>query len=474
MTIPIADIHLHPTMKPYGHSFYKNENKTDLHSSACIWHPDPPSDIEELEENILGFPPYRECDFTTMVDGRVNVAVAALYPVETGFVNPTIFKPESKELMDMITLFGRYRIDYLKSSSYNYYEDLKNENAYLLALNGKPPVNGLHQYELIAHGKDLATPSSNIRVLVSIEGAHVFCNGTNVEDEKAWTGLKERIEEVKHWEYPPFFITFCHHFYNGLASHAQSLFIKVLGKELLDQTHMMDQPVSGSYYITPRGYEVIDQLYSITNGKRILIDIKHMAKNTRAEFYAYRKTKRYDSIPLISSHSGLFDFYNENINLNSEDVKEIYRSKGLIGIELDQRIVGYNQQQGKNRFWNWLTGIFRSRQSNDILWAEYFWKNISTIAEQCYDLDPNSDPWKIICLGSDFDGIINPLNKFRTSADLQALAETLLKYLTAYWASGNGKIPKYYLSIDAHDVVYQIMYKNAYDFIELNYQRLTD
>jgi hypothetical protein len=469
MTTPVADIHLHPTMKPYGHSFYPNENITDLRSSACIWHPDPPSELAELEENVLGFPPYRECDFTTMVSGRINVAVAALYPVETGFVNPTIFKPESKALMDMITLFGRERIEDLQSAGFNYYHDVNQEYNYLKALNGRVPINGVHQYEMIADGKALVTPSTNIRVLVSIEGAHAFCNGTRVEDDGNWTGLSQRIEAVKNWDFPPFFITFCHHFYNGLASHAQSLFIKVLGKPLLDQTHMMDQPVSGSNYITPRGYEVIDQLYSTKNGKRILIDIKHMAKNTRAEFYAYRKTKQYDIIPLISSHSGLFDFYGENINLNVDDIKTIFLSKGLIGIELDQRIIGYNQQQGKNRFWNWFAGIFRSRKSNDMLWAEYFWKNIIAIAEQCYDLNPNADPWKIICLGSDFDGIINPLNKFRTSAHLQALAESLLKYLTTYWLSNNNKIPVNHLGIDAHSVVYHIMYKNACDFIEINY-----
>lgn len=469
MSTPITDIHLHPTLKPYGHSFYQNENKNDLLSSACIWHPDPPTNLDELEENILGFPPYRECDFTTMVNGRVNIAVVSLYPMETGFVNPQLFKSESKELIDMITLFGRDRIAYLQSAGYNYFSDLNNEYNYLLTLNKKNPINGIHQYELLTSGAALATPTTNVQVLISIEGAHVFCNGHNVEDPDAWTKVEERIEFIKkNWEFPPFFITFCHHFYNGLASHAQSLFIKVAGKDLLDQSYKLNQPIENGKYISTTGYKVIDLLYSQQNGKRILIDIKHMAKNTRHEFYAYRKGK-YDSIPLICSHGALIDFYSQDINLNPEDIKEIYHSEGLIGIELDQRILGYNQQQEKNRFWNWLTSIFRSRKSNDLLWAEYFWKNIMAIAEQCYDLNVNTDPWKLICLGSDFDGIINPLNKFRTSTDLQALSECILKNLIDYWGSGRSKIPANHLGIDAHTVVYNIMYKNAKEFIIKNY-----
>jgi len=466
MSPPIVDIHFHPTLKPFGHSHDPKENISDAQSVACIWHSDPPTAIDELDENVLGFPPYREADFTTLVNGKVNIGVVSLYPIETGFVHPQLFKLESKELIDLITLFGRERVAYLQSAEYNYFEDLNRENQFLTSLHNTIPKNGVNKYVMISSGAELVSNANEtLRIIVSIEGVHVFCNGHNVEDQTAWADVDKRIEVVKNWKYPPFFITLCHHFYNGLASHAKSLFIKVLGTDLLDQSRGLDQPVEDEKYITTTGYKVIDHLYSTANGRRILIDVKHMCKNTRLEFYAYRKGK-YDSIPLISSHGALINFYNENINLDIDDINEIYNSNGLIGIELDQRVLGYNK---RNRFWNWLLSIFRSADKKNLVWAEYFWKNILAIAEHCYELDQNADPWKIICLGSDFDGIINPLNKFRTSTDLQALSECILKNLIDYWASGKSKIPINHLGIDAHTVVYNIMYKNAKEFITKNY-----
>ncbi len=469
MVSQITDIHFHPTLKPFGNSLTPGTKTDDVNSIGCIWHSDPPDADDELAENILGFAAYRESDFSTLVSGNVSVGVVALYPVETGFVHPEIFKPEAKELIEMVTLLGNDCIDFLRSSSYNYFEYLKREYNYLLSLDGKIPIQGSQKYVMVRSGSDLiAKNNESLKIIVSIEGAHVFCEGKDVKNDVAWKNLEANVKEVKAWKYPPFFITFCHHFYNSLASHARSLFIDVLGKNLLNQSDGMDHPLENGKYITQRGYQLIDLLYTTDNGKRILIDIKHMAKETRKEFYVYHRTK-YPSVPIIFSHGATTTFYNQNINLDSDDIKEIFLSKGLIGIELDQRILGYNDQHKDNRFWNWLLDIFRSSAKKDFLWAEYYWKNILLIAEACYELNPNDDPWKIICVGSDLDGIINPLNRFRRSDKLQNLAASLLKYLNQYWASGKNKIPIIHKGTPAPDVIDHIFHKNAYDFIVNNY-----
>ena len=465
----ITDIHFHPTLKPFGNSFTPGTKTDDVNSPACIWHSDPPDVDDELAENILGFAAYRESDFSTLVNGSVGVGVVALYPVETGFVHPEIFKPEAKELIEMVTLLGNDCIDFLRSPSYNYFEYLKREYNYLLSLDNKIPVHGNQKYDLVRSGPDLvANQNELLKVIVSIEGAHVFCEGNDVKSETAWRNMEANVKEVKQWKYPPFFITFCHHFNNSLASHAKSLFIDVLGKSLLDQSEGLDRPLENGKYITTRGYQLIDLLYATDNGRRILIDLKHMAKATRQEFYEYHRLK-YSSVQIIFSHGATTNFYNKNINLDPDDIKEISLSKGLIGIELDQRILGYNDQHKGNRFWNWLLDIFRSSAKKDYLWAEYFWRNILVIAETCYDLNPDEDPWKIICLGSDLDGIINPLNRFRRSDKLQNLAAGLLKYLNQYWSSGKNKIPANHKGISAQQVIDGIFSTNAYDFIVRNY-----
>jgi microsomal dipeptidase-like Zn-dependent dipeptidase len=403
--------------------------------------------------------------------GGVNVAVVSLYPIEKGFVLPTLLPSLSRYTVNWISMFGRKRVDDIKSKDFSYFKDLIQEYEFLKSLNKIVPVNGKSQYNIVKNGADLvnALPNEALNIIVSIEGAHVFCDGNDVTKSDGWSNVEANVKAVKGWEFPPFFITLNHHFYNGLASHAQSLFVRVLGKDLFDQVNGMEKPIENGKFISALGLKVIDLLYQTDNGKRILVDIKHMAKGTRQEFYAYRRSKQYDNIPIISSHGAVDSFYNHPINLSKDDLTEIYNSNGIFGIELDQRVLGYNDGERGKRFSNWFKNAFKGDKTTDVIWSEYFWKNIQVVAEHCYSLNPNDNPWKMICLGSDLDGIINPLNKFRTAADFQNLANALLKDIQAYWDSGRSIIPAKHLGMDAHDVVYQIMYANALNFIKANY-----
>lgn len=472
MAFPIIDFHLHSTLKPYGQSFYSNENTKDASSEACIWRSDPPSIGDEAFENILGFPPYTQSDFGTLMKGGVNVAVVSLYPIEKGFVLPTLLPELSRYTVNWISMFGRKRVDDIKGQNFSYFKDLNKEYDFLKSLHQAFPANGKSKYNIVKNGADLiqALPNEALNIIVSIEGAHVFCDGHDVTDSAGWNNVEANIKQVKQWDFPPFFITLNHHFYNGLASHAQSLFVRVLGRDLFNQSAGMEKPITpDGKFISPTGEKVIDLLYQTNNGKRILVDIKHMARGTRQEFYAYRNSKQYNNIPIVCSHGAVDSFYNHPINLSTDDLTQIYNSNGIFGIELDQRVLGYNDGEKGKRFTNWVKNIFKSNKDTDLIWSEYFWKNIKTVAEHCYSLNPSDNPWKMICLGSDLDGIINPLNKFRTAADFQSLATVLLKNIQAYWDAGNSKIPVNHLGKDAHDVVYQIMYANALNFIQANY-----
>ncbi|MCE2995868.1 MAG: hypothetical protein ACK5RG_22115 [Cyclobacteriaceae bacterium] len=44
---------------------------------------------------------------------------------------------------------------------------------------------------------------------------------------------------------------------------------------------------------------------------------------------------------------------------------------------------------------------------------------------------------KIICLCSDLDCVINPLNQFRTATDYQQLSDGLLLQVQDYWSSSS-------------------------------------
>jgi hypothetical protein len=470
---PIIDIHSHATLKPYGNSFYPNQNPKLDRDSACIWTQDKEHNLDTKHENLVGISRYRQSDFKSNINGQIKIVMISLYPPEIGFFKTRPNFPDRLERLigQYASLFGYDRIDYLMDKGpipYNYFDDLNKEYQYLKLLDNQKAFGGSHIYNLISNATQLNTVS-NLLVIPTIEGAHVFCNGTDVKNPENWKNLDQRVKEVKAWDHPPIFITLAHHFYNGLCTHAESL-TGMIGK-LLDQSYGMrieGKPFSDhEKAISPFGYQLIDLLLKKDNGRRILIDVKHMSIEARKAYYKHLDDKyKNDNIPIICSHGAVDRFYNYDINMNCEmDIKRIYQSNGLIGLEMDQRILGYNH----NRFIKWIKAPFRRKSKNEFIQAGYFWQNLIEIAEYAYQNGFKDDPWKCICSGSDFDGIINPLNDYRSTEKLPDLYRYLIEYLNIYWQNNNSIIQKNHNGWNSENVIYRIMYKNAYEFIERNY-----
>ena len=110
----------------------------------------------------------------------------------------------------------------------------------------------------------------------------------------------------------------------------------------------------------------------------------------------------------------------------------------------------------------------RSRKNNEAYFdAKSFWKQVIAIAEHAYD-NGFDNPWQCIALGSDYDGIINPLDSFRDASTVEELRNNLLTHLDEYWSS-NTKIPKNHKG-KSNQIIHQIMYQNAFDFITKHYR----
>lgn len=254
--------------------------------------------------------------------------------------------------------------------------------------------------------------------------------------------------------------------------------------------------------ISEKGFQVIDMAYNLKvkvgdeqNGMSyqapVLIDIKHMGLKSRLDFYQYRKEKGY-TLPILASHMGVTGYsiaewknsieeayilkepvpnvgitikrkkagnwgiinqaftYNAwSINMMDEDIEEVINSKGLIGIILDVRILGWQDIISKGDKEEFLSvSDFRfffpdlyHRISGEKDQIESFIAptkeerhplalcfNILHVASVGY-LRTNVNPWQHICMGSDFDGLINPIKNCREASDFPALEENLLRWL---------------------------------------------
>ena len=308
------------------------------------------------------------------------------------------------------------------------------------------------------------------------------------------------------------------------------------------------------------GLEVIDKAYALGDVEKdsqdkekdkvlgpVLIDITHMSLKSRLDFYKYRKDKGYQNIPLIASHVGVtgysindwkdnldskkcvnhvdqgiktvkmytkpkvagywgsnvkteFTFNPGTINLMDEDIIEVVNSKGIIGVSLDVRILGYESgampEIDSSEFIttsDFMTHFpYTSIQSfeyadaeeirSEEAWLKPAKKEMHPLSF-CFNIvhllaviglkaKPKMSPEKYICVGSDFDGFIEPLKICSDSRNMKDLESNLLKWLPVaakkYQKENGGTADLFEFAKKKEalkKVVKAILYENGREFI---------
>ncbi len=493
--LKFADLHIHTTLKPFS---YYSADKEDLR--ANIWHQDQPKKRQRDNDLVR----YTQADFTTLVQSGVKIVFAALYPMEQGWVGSFNTGLAVDIIARLYTHFPIKRINQIQNENYNYFNELQKEFIFLkkqisepqlVELNGtkktfyaKMPINN-QQFE------NFMNEENTIIVIPTIEGANSLISGNSQNtDNFSLAQTLNNIQTIKNWHTRPFFVTLAHHFYNGLCGHSKSIFAKnkiqgFLLKLLVTQAKGIDS------HITPKGKKVIESLLEIgdfkNKHKRIFIDVKHMNEYSRSEFYQmvlmHNQKNPDDQIPVISSHSAYSgietfaelkqqdsldnkyfsqsdDFFNQaKINLCNQDIKSIFASKGLIGINIDERILSNKKivDIAKRKFNYKLTNELRT------FWAEQIVRNISSMANVIFNdknLKNKNYVWDMFCLGSDFDGFINPVDAFITTKDYDQLQLHLKKAFVRDKIFNNNNF-----GLSAQQLSEKIVFKNALNFFKKYY-----
>ena len=325
----------------------------------------------------------------------------------------------------------------------------------------------------------------DIALVLTIEGSHVVSMDTHskrVPDDV----LFERIEALKTQPDPIFFITFAHHFDNGLCGHAHSVPDKL--SMLVDQSPRMNEGFEEENQIglrAARAFLDLDEALEPLDSRRILLDIKHMSARTRLQYYEqivrpYRenwqtwsaeKQARYPHIPLVASHACYAGvrtlaeleqnvdkeddhwhappFNAWNINLCDEDMVELFESGGVVGICFEQRIAGIASQQH----------IHREQYAYLVL------QHVLAFVDAVYQdetrpIEERRKVWDCICLGTDYDGFIDPLTAYPTVLSLDEWAEDLHRHLQAIAHTRSIN------EIGVDQLVEKISWRNAYQFVQ--------
>lgn len=467
-----VDLHCHPNLK----SFNSGQPEPAINMWQKVHHKMESKFAQTIKEASSQVLKESQANLYSLAEGNVRVFNVSLYPIERGFLHlrniPKILmgKDRINTLHEVLTGFSAARITHLKKHA-DYFDDLLAEYHYVFNGQGKSP-DGRWEFMMVNNYKELSQALKKDNTLIgilSIEGAHVLGTGSAMNEGLSQAELlkllTENIKTIKNWEVPPFSINLSHHFWNHLCGHAASFKPPI--------NAVVNQNKGKGKGITEAGWHVIRELLSRENGKRILIDVKHMSAEGRKEYYNfisnYNSVNPADAIPVIFSHAGVngyatidsstkendtaaknreHRFHRWSINISNEEARIIHQSKGLIGLMMDRGILGGKKTIEK------IASIEDDRKKRQE-YSKLFWDNAFQIVKAVDDVTG----WDAVAYGSDFDGTITHMEPYESSAKLPLFHEDLINYLEQ-----NKYREELWYGFTPRQLVQKIMSENAMQF----------
>ncbi len=515
MSKSIADLHCHPSLKP---ALNKEQlpnmwmSKKNITTAKLFYKFK--EVVRKWAVNLFLKPmaKFTQSNLESCYKGNNKLVFFALYPPERPFMKPNrpfndpknsslqteilqgLFKETFEEGKDIdvkviraLTGFSKQAIHHFLDDIYenefvDYYQDFINE--YDLIKNTTKESRTIPGYPTpvklkLVNSFDEMTKTANHEIagVITLEGAHALgCfkreflfkdlhfdspDLPDSEKNRLRKTIEHNVDKMKDLEYPPFFITFSHHFNNFLSGHAKS-FKDAKNAVLPGFSSVFNQEAAMNMGFTEFGADLITKkLLSKDNGRRVLIDTKHMSVQCRDEYLNLIKTID-EPIPIICSHTAVNGITTRkkaakimldkkrdedsfisrwDINLTDEDIIDIFVSDGIIGIcmhdgrmpgeefldllKQESRKLGSRERVKRLHQQMFLTNVFHVVKVNLSYIQEW---NANPLNQ---DKINEKEAWKTIALGTDFDGIIDPFDHWNSSSTLngfKARCSDAIKY----------------------------------------------
>lgn len=171
-------------------------------------------------------------------------------------------------------------------------------------------------------------------------------------------------------------------------------------------------------------------------------------------------------------------FHPMSNNLFDEEIKEVYNSGGIIGITMEERALGKGTYNYKNiPEEEQLTGFYNKNYSmyfaskktkkdlllDSLLQAEPFVRNLFYIVENSGFKD-SIKAWQHVAIGSDFDGMMNPIDICPTAAAIPKFYRFLVENLNFY--ADFLKKSELLLKREPAELLSKVFYLNGENFIK--------
>ncbi|OJJ22881.1 hypothetical protein BKI52_00590 [marine bacterium AO1-C] len=509
MAIPyFADIHCHPSMKPF-----RQEQETNIFETIEVQ-----PECQKL--NIFTRPVARDIvkesqtNISKCQQGKLRVILASIYTPERKFFDLTnlfeflldTFAPsQTVNLGVCMTGFRRSLIEeYVDAHDKNrdkpidHFSETQKEYEYLVRQSEQN--KDFHLVGDYAELQQILNQSEDtVAAIPTIEGMHSLTvfkdfeqqnipfeavnDTTNPYYEHFALQYQINIGRIKQWgngRHAPLFITYTHYFWNLLCGHAKAL-----------DTPALSQKLALGKGFSQLGKTALHALLSRENGRRILPDIKHMSVQARKEFFGIWRSyqQQGDNFPIICSHTAVTgkatlndladdkDSRNEldnayfntwSINIADEEVHYIHESGGLVGLIFhDERMPGGISQKiirdAKE------CGEFQKMRDEYVrLWMSNALQIVKAVGQ--------ASGWDIICIGSDYDGVMNGFDVYFDVMSYPDFQNHVIQYLhrpiVNPYVEGLKtveEIKALYFGLTPDQIAEKILYKNVDNFLQRFY-----
>ena len=494
--MPFADFHVHGNFKSFFTALEVAKKKS------------PWDHIKVGVDKLLGNRHDRifesQSCFTQILNGDLQIAVMPLYSLEFAFADS--FKLKFVDVTTNVIAKGFFKG--IREGSITYYQQLLDSYAHLEraktdnALKSNI-VNFTKRYSDLKPG--------HINIILSMEGAHCFLE--DADEPVTPSGMKAIETRIMQYK----------------SKAADNPFPRVF---IINLTHLSQAPFSNHAFgikflpheefapnakgLSPAGLRLIDVLMSHDEGHYpILIDVKHMSLESRKEYYEIRRAK-FPKLPIVASHiactgisyTKVNDYITEirtpllnkrrcnlisyekprgivpntefnpwSINMYDEDIVQILQSGGILGISLDQRVLGVGklarEKMSRGETFRGIIPIMpyyaedpdEEHEIHDAqLHFRHLCNNIFHIAHIALKTLGPEEQWTRIVIGSDFDGLIDAVDFCTNAEQYKNIEDYLRRYLVDIAKEARIQLPK---EVDA--LIQGFMYENGRAFLEKYY-----
>ncbi|NJM25976.1 MAG: hypothetical protein HC859_11315 [Bacteroidia bacterium] len=475
-----ADIHCHPHFKTFLGSEKEEERKnawTNLNF--------------DIDFGILD----SQSSLSQLVKGQVKLAVVPLYALENAFARADLI-----QLAAGLSQHSKKRfLQKIEREQFGYFELMQSDYTHLAA---SSDISTDKQFKLLTSGGQVDLNSPQLQVMLCVEGGHNF-----YDDGQHYRQSQKVIDQLLFFKQPQsprlLYITLTHLTHSEFCTHA-------FGMKMLKSNAFNPQGKG----LSSLGRRFIREALRTDTGRRILIDVKHMSLTSRQHYYSLQQ-QEFPGVPLIASHMGLtgcswerkpvcrvtYDvrekcyeahyfrqpgildtYFNPwTINLYDEDIAMILSTRGLIGLSLDQRILGCAKPSpellspdeyraadftpiAQPSYHTIRVGDYDDPQEVKAWHLRHLCNHIVHIIKIGLPL-VGERAWESISIGSDFDGLIDPIDSMTNASGYRNLFAGLVEWLPQVALYAGVDLPP----ADVQPRVRQIIGENAAKFIRRNF-----